>query len=85
MSNSSSSSYPFKYEGRGTMIYVDGYGQMEVTPGSEAYVQSVLRQYANVNGGVKIQRAPNYVGRYESASSSKSSSSSGGAAKRVCK
>jgi hypothetical protein len=66
-------------------MYVDGYGQIEVTPGSEGFVQSVLRSYSNVNAGVKIQRAPNYVGRYESAASAQSSSSSGGAAKRMCK
>ena len=54
---SMASSYPFKYSGRGSVLYIDGHGRMEVTPGSEAFVQKVMSTYLNVCS-VKIERPP---------------------------
>lgn len=49
-----------------SFLEVEGYdGRVEVTPGCEWFVQSVLKKYANVNSGVKIERASNYVGTYQ--------------------
>jgi hypothetical protein len=81
-SSSSSSSYPFKFEGRGTFIDVPGYGRQEVQPGSEDFVQNVLAKYMGATS-VKVTRAPNYVGRYGTTRAATSSSTSGGAAKRT--
>ena len=53
-----------KYSGRGSFLDVDGYGRIEVEPGSEKFVQAVLKKYMSIDSGVKITRAPNYVGRY---------------------
>jgi len=57
-----------KTKAKGTFLEVDGYGQIEVEPGSEQFIRNVLKQYMNVNSGVKVTRAPNYVGRYSSMS-----------------
>lgn len=59
-----------KTKAGGTMMEVEGYGPIEVETGSEDFVQRVLKQYMNVNSGVKVERAPNYIGRYYTPSSS---------------
>lgn len=47
-------------------VDVPGYSErIEVTPGSETFVQHTLAQYASVNSGVKVTRAPNYIGHHQ--------------------
>jgi len=75
-----------KTKAGGTFLEMEGYGQIEVEPGHENFVQGVLKQYMSVDSGVKVTRAPNYQGRYASMSgfSSSSNSSSSGGTKRTC-
>ena len=57
MPTSSKSSKPQR-----SFLDIEGYGRMEVKPGSETFVQAVLQRYGSVNSSVKIERAPNYIG-----------------------
>lgn len=67
---------------RGTFMDVPGYGRIEVKKGSEDFVQRVLAQYMGVNSNVKIERSPDYVGRYNSSFAAKCQSTSHNPAKR---